>query len=78
MKGRKCRFFWKMSASFLQADFFYGGGAGDVWFERGGRGLTGEAPSEGGCAKGCEHRVTGCEKVVDKMFLNVRILKSRV
>ena len=53
-------------------------GAGDVWFERGRRGLTGEAPSEGGCAKGCGQPVNGCAKVVDKMFRNVRILKSRV
>ena len=47
--------------------------------------LTEEAPSEGGmhrlrggCAKGCGQPVNGCAKVVDKMFRNVRILKSRV
>lgn len=63
--------------------FFAGGfflwGAGDVRSDLGRHGLTGEAPSEGGgCAKGCGQPVNGCAKVVDKMFRNVRILKSRV
>lgn len=38
--------------------------------------LTGDAPSEGGCAKGCGQPVNGCAKVVDKMFRNVRIVKN--
>lgn len=53
-------------------------GAGDAPSDRGMHRLTGEAPSEGGCAKGCGQPVNGCAKVVDKMFRNVRILKSRV